>query len=330
VFELIRHVDAEERALLGALGRLPSGARLREIPVSPEPGALDAGSRPAMFFKDDSGQRYLFKVYDDDLAIAAEELSCEVRAMGGRPTVAVARRTLTMPELGTLSGMLQPLVDHSGERLSSDPLAWSALQREVLLREHPWEWLLANLDTHADQYILVGPSRHPLNIDWDHTLVDLDVTELSRFTKRGVAIAPIRNLLYDAYANAALRFELWGLRRECARIAALDDRALAAAVERYARAISASDGRRRELVEAMLARKHDLRRTFERLLATMRRERVEAVYGARGLGPRARRLGTNLQDVWQRTLVTVLHERVIRRALKAYRAVNSALARKRH
>jgi hypothetical protein len=80
----------------------------------------------------------------------------------------------------------------------------------------------------------------------------------------------------------------------------------------------------------MLARKHDLRRTFERLLATMRRERVEAVYGARGLGPRARRLGTNLQDVWQRTLVTVLHERVIRRALKAYRAVNSALARKRH
>lgn len=328
MFELTRHVDAEEAALVAALASLPRGRELEEVPLVPEPGGPEAGSRPAGLFRDPHGRRYLFKVYDDARPIAAEELSFEVRSLGGRPAVPVARRALPLAGAGAVPGMVQPLVEHSGERLPADPALWTAVQREVLLREHPWEWLLANLDTHAEQYILVGPARHPLNIDWDHALVDLDVSELSRFTKRGVAIAPIRNLLYDAYANRSLSFGLYGLRRECARVAALPDAPLAAAVARYASAVGADAEQRRALVAALLARKHDLRRTFERLIASMRRERIESVYGSRGARASLRRAGTRLQDAWQRALVTVLHERVIRRGLKAYRALRVALTRR--
>lgn len=311
------------------LGRLPSGTALAGVEVRPESTSFESGTQPSVIVKDASGQRYFFKMVSDKTLIAAEELAAEVRAMGNRPTVPIARRRIDVPGMGMVDGMIQAIVEHMGSRLPSDPMLWSLLQREVLLREHPWEWLLANLDTHADQYILVGPSSHPLNIDWDHSMVDIEVTELTRFTKRGVAIAPIRNLLYEAYAKRRLRLDFYGLRREVAKIHRIEDGALAAAVDRYGQAIGAAEAARRVLVEKMLHRKHALRRSFEVLIASMRVERSEALHGSKSVMAGARRAVTQVQDVWQNLLVTVLHDRLFRPFAKVYRMALKRKARER-
>lgn len=328
-FDLTRFVDTHEDALVGQLRRLPSVETLQTVPVEPEAETLEAGTSPSCLFRDSAGRRYVFKA-SSRAFIAAEQLAYEVRRMGRRPHVPLATRSLEIPECGVVEGMIQPIVEHGGSKLDLDPVLWTLLQREVLLREHPWEWLLANLDTHGDQYILIGPQRHPLNIDWDHSMFDLHVVELTRFTKRGVAIAPIRNLLYDAYANRTLRFDFFGLRREAARIAHLDDGALARAVDRYGRAIDVSEAARAILVDQFLDRKHTLRSSFERLIATMRLERAEGLYGPSNPLSAVRRTVTRAQDGWQRLLVTVLHDRYFRPFFKLYRTVRTKRTKSDH
>jgi hypothetical protein len=314
---LQRQADALEARLGRALAALPGPAELARVELLPHDEGVAAGSRPSRILRDAAGRRYFFKAAERQ-HVAAEEFSYAVRSMGGRPAIPVVARTLTLEGLGSVAGMVQPLVDHPPGRLESDPTLWSPLQREVMLREHPWEWLVANLDTHVDQYILVGDERCPLNVDWDHALVDIDVIELTRFTKRSVAIAPIRNLLYDAYANGVLTVDLFGLRREVARVRRLDSRRLGALVDRYSRAVDLDAGAAALLRAKVVARKRAMRRTFDRLLASMRLERLDRQYGR---GSPLRRLGTIAKDEWQRLLVMVLHDRVVRRVLGLHKEI---------
>jgi hypothetical protein len=323
-FDFTRYVDKNERELRDSLSRLASPGELRDIVVEPEDGEIAAGTRPSGVFRDQRGRKYIFKAAEPE-HVAAEELAFEIRKFGGRPSVPVAARELVLPGVGSASGMIQPIVEHADTRLDLEPARWSPLQREVMLREHVWEWLLANLDTHADQYILVGPQMHPLNIDWDHALVDLNVTELTRFTKRSVAIAPVRNLLYDAHVHHRIRLDFFGLRREVARASQIDDSTLSRLVARYAATAQIAGADQREILDRMIARKRDLRRTFELLIASMRLERIEDVSTTRGpWSSSVRRMGTAYQDFWQRLVVTVLHDKVLRHVFRAYRKVLAA------
>lgn len=307
-----REIDRHELELAAHLRSLPGPARLAKVDVTPDDGQLDAGTRPSWILRDAEGQRYFFKTATEE-QMAAEELAYEVRSMGGRPTVASAKRTLDLGQ-GPVVGVLQPLVEHADERLPTEPTEWSKLQREVLLREHPWEWLLANLDTHVDQYVLIGPHRHPLNIDWDHTLVDIDVTELTRFTKRRVTVAPIRNLLYDHYADGSMGVGFGGLRREVERVRRLDDRTLRVHVARYAARLGKTPEESHLLAERFIDRKRRIVLTFSRLIATLRLDRLRA---RSATGPTAQRVARTLQAEWQRFVVQVLHDRVMRGIFRA-------------
>lgn len=315
-----RQFDLAEKALLRELARLPDPGVLARVEVTPDADHIDAGTRPSEIMSDGEGRRYFFKAATLE-HIAAEELAYSVRALGGRPTVPGAARTLSIGGSEPSLGILQPLIEHTDERLPTDPNLWSSLQREVMLREHPWEWLLANLDTHVDQYILIGAARHPLNIDWDHTLVDLDVTELTRFTKRRVTVAPIRNLLYDHFAKGAIDLSFAGLRREARRVRALDDRVLRRLVMRYASTLDKPAEEGRALAERLIERKHRIQWTFDRLVATMRLDRLRE---RRSAGPLSVRVARGLQAEWQRFVVQVLHDRVMR---TVFRAKKAALAR---
>src|SRR6185436_16845837 len=141
----------------------------------------------------------------------------EVRRLGGRPALPTIARELDLPGIGPTVGMLQPFLEHEEGGLATDATLWSDVQRELMLREHPWEWLVANLDTHVDQYVLLGPERYPFDIDWDHSLFDLEVTQLDRFTKRMPAIAPVRNALYDAYVHGRVDVDFGGVRKQARR-----------------------------------------------------------------------------------------------------------------
>jgi hypothetical protein len=307
--------------------KLPGEQELQRISLYPITDAGPAaGSQPQTVLRDEAGRRYLFKLAPPEY-IAAELFAYRLRSLGRCLHVPTARRALELPELGSVTGMLQPEIPVVAA-LEPDLQRWSKLQCEVMLREHPWEWLLANLDTHIDQYVLVGDRRVPINIDWDHSLVDLDQTELTRFNRRSATIAPIRNLLYSEYVLGRRQLDFQGMQLEARQITELSDSALDGLVDRYAEELELPEATRLELRERMRRRKATLVSDFDALVAALRHEHDDNL----GLSSIRRsglaRLADRLRDAWQRFSIVVLHTHVLRPLLRAYRAVLRALARR--
>lgn len=309
--------------------RLPNEAELEQMPLELETSAeeLAAGSRPQVMFRDGRGRRYLFKLAPPD-HIAAEIFAYRMRRVLRCLHVPTARRTETLPELGAQEGMIQPLIAHRNERLPPDPAQWHAVTTEYLLREHPWEWLLANLDTHVDQYVLVGPRRIPVNIDWDHALQDLAVTKLDRFNMRSATVAPIRNLFYSEYVAGKVEGDFYGMLLEARRIdVRLTDPLVERLTAQYCDELALEPGRRAETIEQVLGRKRSLPAAFDRFVADLELERSETLGVVPIQRSRAELMASRIQDAWQRMAITVLHDNVVRPGLKVYRSVLATGAR---
>jgi hypothetical protein len=303
-------------------------AELATLELGPSPDDRPAaGSRPACVLVDREGRRYFFKAAER-AHVAAEIFAFEVRRLGRRPAIPTAARTLELPGIGRQEGMLQPMIPHAGQRLPLDPRAWTALQREIMLREHPWEWLLANLDTHVDQYVLYGPEQIPLNVDWDHALEDLEVVDLDRFTKRHIAVAPIRNALYDAYVSGDVELNLTGLRREARRVARLDDGELEVFFRQWAASCQLSHDRTERAWRVFSFRKRNILRTFRQLIDSLRREHAIRTSPDHSL-PLGEQASLLARDAWQRLVIERLHDRVVTPALRSYRVVLATIARAR-
>lgn len=314
-------VDALEDRVRRSLAALGTDAELARVEVVPDGcDRPDGGSRPACIMRDARGRRYFLKAATPD-HVAAEIFAGEVRRLGKRPAVATAARRIEVPGLGVIDGMIQPLIDHAGERLPTDPGAWTAVQREVMLREHPWEWLVANLDTHVDQYVLLGPERVPFDVDWDHSLLDLHVQELTRVTSRNPAIPPLRNALYDAYVRGEIDLDLRGMLHQVRRVSRLDDHALARSVRAWSERCGHPEEHRREVAAAFLRRKDAIGDTFRTFVRSLRAERAARRDPARPGPPLVEQARNAAVGAWQRFVIDVLHDRAVVPYLKLQRSV---------
>jgi hypothetical protein len=321
----VRHslVEAVKQLRVDVWARLPDEDALASMPLELDPKAseLSAGSRPQVVLLDREGRRYLFKLAPAD-HIAAELLAYRVRKTLRCLHVPTARRKFTLPELGEREGLVQPMIAHEEGRLPPDPRDWHAITAEHLLREHPWEWLLANLDTHVDQYLLVGPHKLPINIDWDHTLLDIQVDKLDRFNMRSATVAPVRNLFYSEYVAGRVRSDFYGMLIEARRIETrISDRRLLKLVRQYCDELALPADRRRELCERMVRRKRALPAAFDAFIADIELERRESLGMVPSRRTTAEQVTSRVQDAWQRLAITVLHDNVVRPSLKAYRVV---------
>lgn len=310
-------VDTFELSMTKELCALASMEALEKVAfVEDDAERPAAGSRPAGIVKASDGTRYFFKSAPPE-DVAAEIFAYRVRTLGKRPVVATAARSTELGAVGQVHGMLQPLLSHAGERLPARISDWSAVQCEGLLREHPWEWLLGNLDTHVDQYVLYGPAKLPLNIDWDHALLDLDVGSLDRFTKRSPAVAPIRNALYDAFVSGVVDLDFTGMRRQVRRIARLDDALLRRFLGEWARTRgpdASVDPTR--VSDLFIRRKRRIGKVFASFLRSLLRERR---LRRAGIVPLPERLRTTALDAWQRFVIDTLHDRAVIPWLRVYR-----------
>lgn len=284
-----------------------------------------AGSRPQTLLCDEAGRRYMFKLAPAEL-IAAELCALRLRKLRRRLHVPTARRTLELPGLGRVTGMLQPEIPVAGA-LGPEPLRWTRLQREAMLREHPWEWLLANLDSHVDQYVLIGEHELPINIDWDHTFVDLEQSTLTRFNRRSATIAPVRNLLYAEYVLGRVELDFLGMQLEARKIVELPDSAVVELLDRHADELGLSAGRRLQIRDCVLERKSKLVTDFDALVEALRHERDDNLGVAATRRSRIKRTLVHAQDGWQRFVIVVLHARVLRPMLRGYRSLLGARAR---
>lgn len=303
--------DELEREIWESWHAFPSATDLATMPLTPAEGMPKAGSRPQLTLVDRRGGRYLFKIAPRD-QIAAELFAGRILALGQRLHVPTVRREMSLAGVPTGFGLLQPIVDVRGT-LDIDPVNWSAEQVESLLRLHPWEWLIANLDTHVDQYVLCGSGSIPVNIDWDHALLDLAKSELSRFNHRSLAVVPVRNLLYADFVAGRVSMDLDGLLAEATRVAAIPFEAVEQAVWAWADESGAGRSVRDQTTACLAARHARLFADFERFVESLHAEREHEGFG----GPR--RLASRAADVWQRFAVSVLHTTIVRPTLGVYR-----------
>ncbi|MCC7385163.1 MAG: phosphatidylserine/phosphatidylglycerophosphate/cardiolipin synthase family protein [Deltaproteobacteria bacterium] len=261
-----------ETDLQDAMPRLdPAQVDLGRLRV--ENDTVYSGTKPILFFRGADGRRYVFKAAPKAL-VAAEVLAHELRTLGKRPSLGVMAVDQNVGRLGHLSGMLKPVIPFDGRQiLRADTASWSPLQREVMLREHPWEWLLENLDTHAGQYALVGEHQYPFNFDWDRSFFHEGHRRLSRYARHRPLLPSVRNFLYEDYVKGRVELDFGSLLEEAEKVQALPDAQLRALFSDYARARYEAPRDRTAFVARALTRKRRMVQDFTALVKALEAER---------------------------------------------------------
>jgi hypothetical protein len=277
--------------------------------------APSTGSQPQYALEDAAGRRYLFKLAPSE-QIAAEVFAGRVRELGRQLHVPAVRRTLLLDGSPRV-GLLQPRVDVVGA-LPKDPRQWTAVQCESVLRDHPWEWIVGNLDTHVDQYVLVGDHGLPINIDWDRSLLDLEGDAPTRFDRRSATILPAHNHLYAEYVGGRIELDFFGMRREAHRIAAIPFGQLREFLDAWAAETQASPELRARVTDRLRQRHDSIARAFDEFVVGLERERDQVQHTTQPLG---HRVLSGLRDAWQRLVLLVVHDRIVRPALRLRRWV---------
>lgn len=303
-------------------GSMVDPEALASLPVTAATSgaAPSTGSQPQHVLEDAVGRRYLFKLAPSE-QIAAEVFAGGVRALGRQLHVPAARRTLVLDGTPRV-GLLQPRVDVVGA-LPKDPRQWTAVQCESILRDHPWEWIVGNLDTHIDQYVLVGEHGLPINIDWDRSLLDLEGDAPTRFDRRSATIVPAHNHLYAEYVAGRVELDLFGMRREAHRIAAIPFAQLLDLLDAWAVETQAPPELRRRVTDRLRQRHGSIARAFDDFAAGLEHERDQIRHTTQPVG---RRVISGVRDAWQRLVLLVVHDRIVRPALRLRRWIVRRLA----
>jgi hypothetical protein len=266
--------------------------------------ANDFGSRfgtsKNRFLRDQSGRLFIFKVKPHE-EVLAESVSSAVRRLGGRFSSSVVPYQMSLGGPFPEKGMLRPLVKSEGV-LSADPVAWSPLQREAIMLDQPWNWLLQNPDTHVAQYALFGKEQLPINIDCDRSFSEPNDLPVTRFTQKVFLPTTASSLVYDAYVHGRLDLDFSGLEAEVQAIANIDDGKLAAELRRYAEARWQNEGDRQLFVIKGLERKERIGEEFQTFISELELERAHNLGEPSAKMGLALRVGRRLREGKDRTL----------------------------
>jgi hypothetical protein len=262
-----------------------------------------SGSKPLKVLQDPEGRRWLFKTASTALA-AAECASFQLRALGRRPCVAARPFELEIAELGLVSGVLKPFVSFdTHDQLPTDTQAWTALQRAVILREHAWEWLLADLDSNRGQYALFGPERYPVKLDWDRAFSSLEFDPPSRFDKYKVILPNARSFLYVDWLESKVALEFDSLIEEAHHIARMPAERVRHTLLEYAARSGLDKSQAQSFVQVVLERQRRGPREFEKFVVALHRERSSLSIGeSRDLGASLRAGAVHAWRWWQLVL----------------------------
>lgn len=112
------------------------------------------------FYRDPSGQRYLFKPdkHSGGAVAAAEEAAAELARKIGLPSVEVRK-----VRIGGRDGALQPFLSNA-KPMSADPVHWTPDQRQGVMMHHVVDWLTGDHDGNPSNFILVDGNT-PIRID---------------------------------------------------------------------------------------------------------------------------------------------------------------------
>lgn len=275
-----------ERGLASLDQQLP---RKRFAAVSDEALCLSerqsdtSASKPVYEYRDDRGNRYLFKLTGPELA-AAEVCADRIRRLGGRPSLPVRVAELVIPDGSRRLGVLKPLLHFDAtKQLSPETATWTPLQRATILCEHAWEWYLGNLDTNTSQYALLPTATGellPLNVDWDRSFAVDASRAPTRFDRYRFSLPNAHTFLYADYVEGRIDLHLDLLLDQAQRIRNLPKAALTRALSDYAEVRFQEDREAQtDWLEQQLDRKRDAPKLFLQFVRYLVEERLENEQG---------------------------------------------------
>lgn len=293
-------VEDRVRERLAALDVEPVSPLQRD----PEVGGRDqAASKPIHTLQDARGRQFLFKEADEVL-IVAEEIAFEVRREAGRPALATRGYDFVDDDGDRARGILKPLLDFDpGDRLGTDTTQWTELQRQVMLAEHPWEWVLDNLDAHDAQYALLGPERYPLNIDWDRAYAHGAEAPLTRFAKHRAVLTTARHFLYADFVRGRVDLAFERLHEQARAVEAFSDDFVTDRAARFAGASFSDAVQTQAFIQRVVDRKRNAVPQFEAFVRGLEEERLSTLGVLEPPAPERARQGLRqLRDQYQETL----------------------------
>ena len=233
------------------------------------------GTSESYIYKDGNGEKYLFKVAKDKNVANVAPFRAYAQEAGYKvqyivdPDTAVELKTAT---LGGKFGSIQKIVD--GADKPQELKDWFFYDKNLdeklvaqLQREHVTDWLLANYDSHVNNFITNKRGK----------LVGLDKEQAMKYIWKKEAQAmnltyhpnsiygeneAIYNKLFRKYADGTIDMDLNDALPYIKRIEAISDKQYREIFREYAESLHGKGKEAEKLLDAIVERKNTLRETY--------------------------------------------------------------------
>lgn len=268
----------------------PASSKKLVLPPIPPMSALSdagqaqtklGGNKPKRFLKDAAGALFLHKLDAERIRAAGGEVASRIAALVAGPGGFVPVKAVEQD--GDWS-TVQPMVPDA-KQLNTDVTSLSKDQLKQLARERVIDWVVANHDSKPGNFITT-PDGTVLGIDKEQAFKFIGQDELSTDYKPNPS-EPIHNLLYKAYAAGKLDLDLEDALPAIQAVENTSDEDWEAAIQPYLDALPAS--KRKEVKQAILDRKHNVRKDFEKFYSELRKQRGEPAFKFPETGPKPKK-----------------------------------------
>ena len=258
---------------LPSLSTLTKGASAKEL----------GGAGQKHYYTDAAGNTYLVKLaIEKDGSGKSKPFAAVVQRVYASVALAVRPDHIPVTDDVNASGQLitvQPFFAGSTTLSKSPPSSLSAQDKIDVASEHLLDWMMAQHDSHADNFI-----RRP-----DGRIVGVDKEQAFRFfpeDKLDVDYAPnpgetpYYNEFWRAFRSGSMDFDPSSLNATVAAIEAIPDETYRATIEPYAKTLWPSEPKRlAKFLDGAVSRKKHIRADFEGFITALYRKRDQAPAG---------------------------------------------------
>jgi len=249
------------------------------------------GAHTNYFYTDEKGEKWLFKPVHEDFRAHGDEVAYRVGRLIDPQAIEV--RVITLDgKVGSIQKWRTDLASKP-DFAGVDPRDLSPREIEQLQREHVLDWLIANHDGHAKQF-LRGRDGHVYGIDKGQLFKFLGSDRLSIDYHPNAQFGesePYYNTLFRAVKEGRVKLDPAAALRAIREVERISDDDYRAILAPYVERRFSTKAEREAFYEMALERKRNLRRDFERFYGDILGQKDFQFEPPAAVPPKGARLG---------------------------------------